>query len=191
MFIRYSPGSRQATTTLHLPSAYPLGLLCPATVLWCPHPSSPSNSIDANSASSSTVPEPRRQVWIRFHPGSHAEVWGALRASIGATLEEIRAERAFIPGNCDTAAQGKGKGRGGTEQETTVGLSDIRQTVNAFEFIGPKAARVLKGALGGLVRSEDRAEMKEIWANFADVRTAGALPEGMVLGMKIYDPRLR
>lgn len=63
--------------------------------------------------------------------------------------------------------------------------------MNAFEFIGPKAARVLKGALGGLVRSEDRAEMKEIWANFADVRTAGALPEGMVLGMKIYDPRLR
>ncbi|KAL7409931.1 ribonucleases P/MRP protein subunit POP1-domain-containing protein [Mrakia frigida] len=194
---RFTPGSRLATTTLHLPSAYPLSLLCPATVLWCPPPPPPTSpTLPSTSASTSTNPLPsssplQRQIWIRFHPTSHAEVWGALRSSITSVLTEIRDERAAA------LAKGKGKGKGKQrevvvegEQEVEIEMSDRREEVNAFEIVGPKSGRVLKGALGGLIKAEERAEMKKIWSELRDLKTSGSLPRGMVMGFKVYDPRL-
>lgn len=41
-------------------------------------------------------------------------------------------------------------------------MSDRRKEVNAFEIMGPKSGRVLKGALGGLIKGEERPEMKQV-----------------------------
>lgn len=70
-------------------------------------------------------------------------------------------------------ANGKGKGKGkqrevvvGGEQEVEIEMSDRREEVNAFEIVGPKSGRVLKGALGGLIKAEERAEMKKVSISF-------------------------
>lgn len=144
---RFSSGARQAQTTLHLPDSYPRSLLCPATILWCPLPA---------ASGSSSAPAPIRQVWVRFHPASHAETFGALRLAITRSLEEIKVARIAE----DEQGSGKGKRRG--RPECFVELNDIRESVCAFEIVGPKSARVLRGALGDLVRAEEREDVLQV-----------------------------
>jgi hypothetical protein len=43
-----------------------------------------------------------------------------------------------------------------------VELTDVRESVCAFELFGAKVGRVLKGALGGVVKGEDREETKKV-----------------------------
>ena len=106
---------------------------------------------------------PLRQLWIRFHPISHAEVWGALRSSITSVLTEIRNEQAAAAQSLVSKTKGKGKEREvDAGPEVTIEMSDRREEVNAFEIMGPKSARVLKGALGGLVKDEKRPEIKKV-----------------------------
>ena len=77
-----------------------------------------------------------------------------------SVLTEIRNEQAAARAQ---AAKGKGKGREvDVVPEVQIEMSDRREEVNAFEIMGPKSARVLKGALGGLVKDERRAEMKQV-----------------------------
>jgi len=62
--------------------------------------------------------------------------------------------------------KGKGKQREvavpeGEGEEIEIEMSDRREEVNAFEIVGPKSGRVLKGALGGLIKGEERVEMKK------------------------------
>jgi ribonuclease P/MRP protein subunit POP1 len=180
---------------------------------------SDTGSVSASTSAPATSASPEfRQLWIRFHPISHAEVWGALRSAITSTLIEIRNEQAATRAR-DVTGKGKGKERDSDDRpEVQIELSDRRGEVNAFEIMGPKSARVLKGALGGLVKDERRAEMKQvsidrprfgassrlrnkpgadcfdgaqIWNELGDLKTSGSMPRGMVLGLKVYDPRLR
>lgn len=135
-------------------------------MLWCPSDVSISQSAETGSASTSTAGHATsasrapRQLWIRFHPISHAEVWGALRSAVTSTLIEIRDEQAAAQ-----VQNGKGKGKARESDvaaEVQIEMSDRREEVNAFEIMGPKSARVLKGALGGLVRDERRLEMRQV-----------------------------
>lgn len=101
-------------------------------------------------------------------------MWGALRSSITAVLEE---EANAINHPSSTPALGsnpqghtsvKGKQReapraqGEGPSETKVELNDVRESVCAFELFGAKVGRVLKAGLGGLVRAEDRPETKSV-----------------------------
>jgi len=53
------------------------------------------------------------------------------------------------------------------EEEVEIEMSDRREEVNAFEIVGPKSGRVLKGALGGLIKAEERVEMKKVSTKFS------------------------
>ena len=60
-----------------------------------------------------------------------------------SVLTEIRNEQAAARAQ---AAKGKGKGREvDVVPEVQIEMSDRREEVNAFEIMGPKSARVLKG----------------------------------------------
>ncbi|OJA10580.1 hypothetical protein AZE42_04637 [Rhizopogon vesiculosus] len=56
--------------------------------------------------------------------------------------------------------------------------------------MGPKASQVIKGALSP-VADEDRQEFKTFWSSLANLQTTASLPRGMVIGMKVLDPRLK
>lgn len=174
---RFNSGSRQAQTTLYIPCSYPRDLLCPATVLWQSLPISIGTEPEAGPSRQPLSTDPERKIWIRFHACSHAEVWGALRKAITQVLEDIKREARDEKSAGKEKKNGKGKSRekpeidGEGEDEVRVELNDIRDTVNVFEIVGPKAGRVLKGALGALVKGEERSEMKEVstWCPFGSI----------------------
>jgi ribonuclease P/MRP protein subunit POP1 len=180
----FEDGARMAETTFYRQGQWPQGFLTPAQVMWRPLP--------ASSGSESSELEPIRQLWIRFHPSTHASVFSTLRGAIPHALSQP----AF---QC---------------QDVKVELNDVRESVCVFELTGPKSGKVLKGALGELVRDEPREEIKtvrprpatrtptarrstdpllffKIWKELPDIASPGSVPRGMVLGLRTYDPRLQ
>lgn len=78
-------------------------------------------------------------------------------------MTEIRNEQAAAAQSIVGKTKGKGKEREvDAGPEVTIEMSDRREEINAFEIMGPKSARVLKGALGGLVKDEKRPEIKKV-----------------------------
>lgn len=121
-----------AETTLYRQGQWPEGFLAPAQVLWRPLPESFS--------SDSSQSEPTRQLWIRFHPSTHASVFSTLRKAIPTALS--------LP-----AFRG---------EQIKVELNDVRDSVCVFELTGPKSGKVLRGALGEVVKDEAREEIKSV-----------------------------
>ena len=172
-----------AETTLYRQGQWPQGFLTPAQVIWRPLP--------ASFGSGGTSSEPIRQLWIRFHPSTHASVFSTLRSAIPLVLSQ-------------SMVQG---------EEVKVELNDVRESNCVFELTGPKSGKVLKGALGELVKDEAREEVKtvgpslsssdvakqlsdlfassQIWKELPNIAGPGSVPRGMVIGVKTYDPRLQ
>lgn len=136
----FEDGARMADTTLYEFQQWPLGFLTPAQVLWRPLP---PPTLEYTSSTN-----PVQQVWIRFHPSAQVSVLAALRKSISTVLE-----REHLDLSEKTAAQ---KG------ETRVELRDVREEVCVFEVVGPRSGKVLRGALGELVKDEPREEIKQV-----------------------------
>jgi len=141
----FEDGARMAETTFYRQGQWPQGFLTPAQVMWRPLP--------ASSGSESSEFEPIRQLWIRFHPSTHASVFSTLRGAIPHALSQP----AF---QC---------------QDVKVELNDVRESVCVFELTGPKSGKVLKGALGELVRDEPREEIKTVRPRPARQRQGGPL----------------
>lgn len=74
-------------------------------------------------------------------------------------------------------------------QDQELEIADLRNSINAFELIGPKANQVLAGAFK--LTKEVGKEARKVWNALRDVRTSGSVPRGMVFGLKVHDPRLR
>lgn len=133
-----------ADTTLYEFQQWPLAFLTPAQVLWRPLPPPTPDSTPSTN--------PVQQVWIRFHPLAQASVLAALQTSISAVLEREHLD----------ASKKTQKKAAAQKGETRVELRDVREEVCVFEVVGPRSGKVLKGALGELVKDEPRDETKQV-----------------------------
>jgi ribonuclease P/MRP protein subunit POP1 len=130
---------------MYKPNAYPFDLISPATIIWRPPPSPtlPNPPVASKKGKEKEVPaidtsNTTRTIWIRSHPSVFDNIFQSLKDCISETLSAV-------PG----------------EAEEEIELSDLRDSVNAFDVMGPKASQVIKGALR-LVKGEDREELKKV-----------------------------
>lgn len=171
--LRFLTGARILDTHVYKPESYPFDLIAPITIIWKPTPrdigldsTEPQNATttttpsvsqnkkrsknkgkdkgkDANVgqtyAAPPSSPDPgARTVWIRSHPGVFDDVFSALQTSASMTLEAIK------------------KSSTAESSSAEVEIADLRENVNVFEIMGPKANQVLKGALSPV--GEDKRE---------------------------------
>lgn len=112
-----SNGSRACHTHIYQPGQFPLGLICPVTVLWRP--------VSEQDSASNNM----RTLWIQCHPAPFSTVYAALHTSISDALEQLQA-------GSPTSAPVEG-----------VEMADLRGRVNVFDIVGPRSSQVLHGAL--------------------------------------------
>lgn len=120
LFFRYTSGARACQTHIYEASAWPKGLIAPATIIWRPGvsteaeapvetPSTPSELASSNST---------RTLWIRVHPAALESAMTSLKTA----SEQIHASN---------------------QPEIT----DLSGDVNSFELVGPRTSQVIQGAL--------------------------------------------
>jgi ribonuclease P/MRP protein subunit POP1 len=136
-------GSRTLETHLYEPGGYPFALIAPVTIMWRPT----SNAIREESQvaaplegkskkngkqQTSELPvaplEELRTVWLRFHPSAQNEVLANLKTVASQILSKYKSN--------DSLAK-----------DVNVEINDLKDRINAFEIMGPKASQVIKGAL--------------------------------------------
>ncbi|EAU86234.2 ribonuclease P/MRP protein subunit [Coprinopsis cinerea okayama7 len=181
--IRFKTGARTLETHVYQPGAYPYDLISPISIIWQPldvnngqEKSLPSSSKPTQAptiTSSTQIPHGKlsaqtRCIWLRFHPSAHDEVVGALKTAASQHLA--------------TLSNGP---------EVQIQVTELKDQINVFEFMGPKSCQVLKGALNPVFDEEGKTESKKFWSSLGDVQTSGSLPRNMVVGLKVYDPRLK
>ncbi|KAJ3873454.1 POP1-domain-containing protein [Lentinula edodes] len=177
---RYTSGARVCKTHIYAPNRYPLGLICPITVMWKSRPSIISKPLEEASKSKKgkgkdkqkeVAPEAgdnMRVLWIYFHPSMYDEVFSALRTSTSQTLEAAGSQGVIVD----------------------VELIDIRGEVGIFEIMGPKSNQVLRGSLSP-VMAQASDDFKKFWASLGNIQSCGSVPRGMIIGFLVNDPRLR
>ncbi|KAH6912558.1 ribonuclease P/MRP protein subunit [Coprinopsis sp. MPI-PUGE-AT-0042] len=184
----FSPGSiarkrggRALEIHFYSPGAYPYDLIAPISIMWQPAPETqtpskgegvkPTQSVPGPSASNQIGPNGSssdpRTIWLRFHPCVHEEMMTALKAAASQHLAACQE----VP-------------------EVQIQVVEMKDQINVFEIMGPKSSQVLKGALSP-VASEDRQDFLKWWSSLGDVQTPGSVPENMVIGFKVLDPRLK
>lgn len=179
-------GARVLETDLYKPGSYPFDLIAPVTIMWQPLPvgntSAPTNAPPAEGSSkrrrkgknnvlaNTTQQSPTRAVWVRSHPAVFDDIFAALQGSASLVLDAEKQRHK------DVYAEVK--------------IADLRGSVNTFEIMGPKSSQVIKGALSSVV-DDDRQEFKKFWPSLTDLQTTASLPRGIVIGMKVLDPRLK
>ncbi|KZO93565.1 POP1-domain-containing protein, partial [Calocera viscosa TUFC12733] len=117
-----------------------------------------------------------RTLWLRIHPAIFPPFLLSLQSACSAVLEQHRLSSP--PGTAHTKAE-----------EETLEIQDLRGEVLAFDLMGPRSTQVLRGALG-LVKGEERGEVKEVWNELQSLGSPGEVPRGLILGLEVYDPRL-
>ncbi|KAJ4501438.1 NUC188 domain-containing protein [Lentinula lateritia] len=177
---RYTSGARVCKTHIYAPNRYPLGLICPITVMWKSRPSIMSKPLEEASKSKKgkgkdkqkEVPpeasDNMRILWIYFHPSVYDEVFSALRTATSQTLEAAGSQGVIVD----------------------VELIDIRGEVGIFEIMGPKSNQVLRGSLSP-VMAQASDDFKKFWASLGNIQSCGSVPRGMIIGFLVNDPRLR
>ncbi|KAH9927049.1 POP1-domain-containing protein [Amylocystis lapponica] len=191
---RYLTGARACETHIYKHDGYPFDLIAPIMIIWqamqmvAPKPVPlPQPVPQATSAAerrrkrkgkgkaSETAPavgnveDPARIVWVRAHPSVVGEVHLALRTAASFALEIFK--------------------KSAPEKEVQVEIADLREHVNVFEIMGPKASQVLKGALKPVTLKE-RPEFRQFWNSLSRLQTSGSCPRGMIIGFTVHDPRL-
>ncbi|KAH8824939.1 POP1-domain-containing protein [Flagelloscypha sp. PMI_526] len=164
--ISYANGSRLFESHLYDHGHYPFNLLGPVSLLWRPHVEETSEK----TAGTSTSSAPNSTIWIRLHPSIFSLALRALKT--GATQALHAASRAS------------------NEAPTVeVEFTNLSNGLNTYEIMGPKANQVLKGALKP-VSQDKRAVFAQFWDSLGDLQTSASCPSGIVVGMKVVDPRL-
>ncbi|KAG2343311.1 POP1-domain-containing protein [Suillus weaverae] len=183
---RSMSGARVLETDLYKPRSYPFDLIAPVTIMWRPLPvgntSALTNVSPAEGSSKrkrkgknnvltdTTQQSPERAVWVRTHPAVFDDIFAALQGSTSLVLEAEKQRHKDV--------------------HAEVEIADLRGSINAFEIMGPKASQVIKGALSSVV-DDNRQEFKKFWPSLTDLPTTASLPRGIVIGMKVLDPRLK
>ncbi|KAF9267501.1 POP1-domain-containing protein [Marasmius fiardii PR-910] len=161
-FPRYAGGSRALDLDFYAPGLYPFKLVGPVTIIWRPPPRASNDNNEKGKGKSQG--ELDKTAWIFCHPGMFDDIFSALRTATSTALSLTS----------------------GMEVE----LADLRGQLNAFELMGPNCSQVLKGALTPAMDGEGK-EFKEFWDYLDTLQTPGSLPRNMVVGFKVYDPRLK
>lgn len=88
-------------------------------------------------------------------------------------------------------------------------IADLRGHFNIFELVGPKSSQVIHGILK-LANPEERQSVRKVrrvisnnvasylmsnppqfWNELETLQSPGSVPRGMVIGLKVNDPRLK
>jgi ribonuclease P/MRP protein subunit POP1 len=197
---RYENGTRMGKTVLYRYKQWPFAMIGPVEILWQPTPTPTRSTMGT---------EPMKKVWIRFHPGMFEEAWESIRTGVQGWYQQ--GTSSYLP------ESGSGSGPEGNEGKRGIRMKDLRGELCVFELMGPRSVLVLKGVLG-LVKdqqvggsSEDKGEeaegmdveqdeqkeekdgreKKRFWNGMKSVQSSGQLSRGMVVGLKVHDPRLR
>ncbi|TFK28005.1 ribonuclease P/MRP protein subunit [Coprinopsis marcescibilis] len=179
---RYKKGARTLETHIYHPTSYPFGLIAPLSILWHPDVVEESDLSNgpitskytqalAGTVSYTQIPTNLstrdRTIWLRFHPSVHEEILQALKGAISQ----------FLAQNADGP-------------EIQIQLTDLKDQINVFEIMGPKASQVIKGALSPVL-SDQRPEFSKLWSTLGDIQSTGSLPRNMIIGFTVVDPRLK
>ncbi|KAJ8455266.1 hypothetical protein ONZ51_g12543 [Trametes cubensis] len=131
---RFVTGARAVDTFLYKYNSYPHELIAPVTISWCSRPATsedvPMDPKDkkgkrkAKPATSGPPPD-HKSLWIRVHPSVLVAAHQTLRLAASSVLD---------------AAKQAGR-------DVTVEMADLREHLNVFEIMGPKASQVIKGVL--------------------------------------------
>ncbi|KAL5501441.1 POP1 [Sanghuangporus vaninii] len=168
--VRFISGSRVCYTHIYKSWSYPFDLVGPVEILWktitssSPQVQSESSKRRDNQRQKASI----RTIWVRCHPVIYDAAVSAITYCVQAYLQEAQSA---------------------SKKEINVEVADLRDQFNTFELVGPKSSQVIHGALSP-VKSEEREEFKKFWKALGQLQTAGSVPRGMVVGMKVLDPRL-
>lgn len=174
---------------LHHHKQWPLGMIGPAEVLWQP----------------STPTAATKKVWIRFHPAMFPEAWEAIRCSVSGWYEQgsssgtNRGEQGTIVMKdlrgdiCAFELMGPRsasvlRGVMGLVKDQTLGSVAAAEKRDAMDVDLAQAADEEDEENDGLDLS---TEKQRFWNGMRYVQSSGQLSEGMVVGLKVHDPRLR
>ncbi|KAF8120269.1 ribonucleases P/MRP protein subunit POP1-domain-containing protein [Boletus edulis] len=191
---RYMTDGRACEARVYKHASYPLALLGPITIIW--QPLSPENNPSQTQeppaqsekrkgkgkgkgkgkekqTDDSKLPESNdgpRVIWVRCHPAIFEDVFESVRTSASYVLEQSKKKD--------------------PQKHAEIEIADLRGCINAFEIMGPKSSQVIKGALSP-VGNDDRKDVKKFWDSLTDLQTSSSIPRGMVVGLKVLDPRLK
>ncbi|KAK8864663.1 hypothetical protein IAR55_001913 [Kwoniella newhampshirensis] len=112
-----------------------------------------------------------RKLWIRLHPSIFNDVWDTMKTASGSR-QMTGVQPSANKARADIPTQ----------------VRDLRGDVESIEIMGPKAGKVLQRVLR-LCKSE-RGVKKEFFDSLGRLNDPAAIPEGTVVGLKVYDPRL-
>lgn len=149
--LSFLTGSRIFETHLYEHTSFPFNLIGPVSVIWRPEVSSEATAQTTSTKGKEkekVLPPATRAVWVKIHPDHFDTAFLALKTSITHYL--IAARRAAA-------------GALAIEVE----IADLRNKINIFEIMGPKANQVLKGSLSPV--SQDKRQ------TFTDVRHFSSL----------------
>ena len=188
---RYESGARMGKTMLHHYKQWPLGMIGPAEVLW----------------QSSSTPTARRQVWVRFHPAMFPEAWEAIRSSVSGWYEQ---GSSTTPGKgepgtivmkdlrgdiCAFELMGP---RSASVLRGVMGLVKDQTLRSDTSAVGPDLDTMAVDDDGFLEGEQEddpdevpKSAKKRFWTGMKYVQSSGQLSEGMVVGLRVHDPRLR
>ena len=142
------------------------------------------------------LPDALRTVWVRIHPSAWQDAWDTVKEASSLTLNEYSQLQSLISGEGSKDIP-----------EATIEIVDLRTYINCFEVMGPKSTQIIKGVFK-LVNGDGRPAVREVrvviktqtiyltdvqkfWNQLKDLRSPGSVPRGMIVGLKIQDPRLR
>ncbi|KAJ9106265.1 hypothetical protein QFC21_001410 [Naganishia friedmannii] len=172
---RYETGGRMAELTLHRFREWPGGMIGPAEILWRPLAAAPTvdlkgkrkrkseNIVSSNPAST------KRQIWIRVHPSIFNETHTTLVKAITSFYQQ--------------------KDGPAMASNSSLELRDLRGEFNSFEITGPKAIQVI-GSMLDVCRGEIPPK-KAFVRHLKYAQSPQNVPERLVVGLQVYDPRLR
>ncbi|TFY75477.1 hypothetical protein EWM64_g8533 [Hericium alpestre] len=192
---RFIGGVRACETVLYRPQSYPFGFIGPVTVIWrtlpVPLPPAIANTAPQQKSGKSkrrrsnkgkekaaepvtaepATAEIARTVWIRCHPSMFKDAFVALKAATSLTLEAFKKSTEYA------------------DKKYDVEIANLNDSVNVFEIMGPKSSQIIKGALSP-VDPASRPEFKKFWNSLTDLQSPGSVPTNMIIGAKVWDPRL-
>ncbi|CAG8814373.1 27705_t:CDS:2, partial [Racocetra persica] len=174
---RYLNGKRQCSTFLYHYLMYPIHIIAPINLIW--KPTFITNTSDEDN-------KVTRHVLIWIHGCAFDESFEALNTAIEKM--ELRCE---------------------------ISISNLQDEFLMFELTGPRSTALLQEVLdiaddsstcaasgSNIERSTDtevmevkkaciNSEAHKAWTTLRDLRSSASLPPGVVLGLTVFDPRLR
>jgi len=170
---RYIDGSRICYVHAYESGDYPYNLIGPISIIWKPV----DLEWDGISSDGPGIADAAtRAIWIRSHPAIYAQLHRAICNSV-MHLGSVTQRSAQVDMELDN------------DKAFELEVADLRNDINVFEITGPRSSQVIAGALR--LAKGVSARGRKFWTNLPNLHTPGSVPRGMVIGLRVHDPRLR